>query len=184
MNVRCFRFHAGRSTDQPEEQRARGWAGAPDSGRAHRHEDQVPGQKRGGGRVCAGWGERLSFGFSSRVPPLRITALCRHIARWIDLRAKAGSDKVAKVVKRGGATKSKCCWPRLYSQSPLCGQVRSLCRPQHTPPPTPLPSQPPPLPPSQLLPASAWLPLSFKRPRWQPVFNVAPFLPLPAVPSY
>lgn len=68
VNVRCFRFHAGRSTDQPEEQRARSWAGAPDSGRAHRHEDQVPGQKRGGGRVCAGWGERLSFGFSLACP--------------------------------------------------------------------------------------------------------------------
>lgn len=63
----------------------------------------------------------------------------------------------------------------LYSQSPFCGQVRSLCRPQH--PHTTLPTSS--TPPSQLLPASAWLPLSFKRPRWQPVFNVAPFLAAP-----
>lgn len=179
MNVRCFRFHAGRSTDQPEEQRARGWAGAPDSGRAHRHEDQVPGQKRGGGRVCAGWGERLSFGFSSRVP-LRITALRRHIAPWIDLRAKAGSDKVAKVVKHGGATKSKCCWPRCIPRVPSVARCGHSADPST--PPTTLPTSS--TPPSQLLPASAWLPLSFKRPRWQPVFNVAPFLPLPTVPSY
>lgn len=81
--------------------------------------------------------------------PLRITALRRHIARWIDLRAKAGSDKVAKVVKRGGATKSKCCWPRCIPRVPSVARCGHSADPST---PTPLPSQPPPLPPHNCCP--------------------------------
>lgn len=67
--------------------------------------------------------------------------------------------KVAKMVKRGGATKSKRCWTDCIPWVPC------VTRCGHSPPTSP---------PLQLLPVSAWLPLSFKRPRRQPVVKSRP----------
>lgn len=113
--------------------------------------------------------------------PLSVTTTRRHIARWIDFRAKAGTDEVAEVVKRGRATGSKCFWTCCIPRVPCvarCGHSADLSPP---PPHTHAPHYSP----LTIAARVGLAPIVFQTtPLTTCLQNVAPLLLFRAAPSY
>lgn len=140
-----------------------------DSGRAYRHEDQVSRKNRGRGWGRAGRGGCTISIVFVYVLPITI----KHFCIFVGQNGFSVKDSVYKSNRDKQTRRRKWEWVSkwkpdpLYSQSPLCGQVRSLCS----------------LTKRDLLASLynslftlAWLPLSFKWPQWQLVGQFAALL--------